>query len=99
MVVEEEESPIIEPAQHIESAAPKPSTPEPEDTAMDESLNQIVVSEASASQPIPVFLLRTIEQIKDDNSKVNERLDKQDLMFQLILSRLPPPPPSSPQNP
>lgn len=59
---------------------------------MEEAPNQIIVYEASASQPIPISLPRTIEKIKDDNAKVNERLDKQDLMFQLILSRLPPPP-------
>ena len=62
MVVEEEEAAPTESAQHIEeSAAPEPSAPEPEDVATEEALNQIIVSEASASQPILVALLRTIE--------------------------------------
>lgn len=73
---EEEEALTTEPAQNIESATIGPSVPEPEDSSMEEAPNQIVVSKASASQPIPVSLLRTIEQIKADNEKVNEHLDK-----------------------
>lgn len=65
---------------------------------MEDVSTQIVVSKASASQPIPIALLKTIEEIKADNARVNECLDKQDLMFQLILSRLSPPPPP-PHNP
>ena len=76
---------------------------------MEEVATQIVVSEtqqveASVSQPsagtssqdIPNALRKTIEEIKVDNVLVKERLDKQDMMFQLILSRLPPPPPQNP---
>lgn len=94
---EEEAAPETENVQHIESA-PEPAAPEPQNSVMEETPNQIIVSEASISQPILISLLRIIEQIKTDNAKVNERLDEQDLMFQLILSRLPPPPPHS-QNP
>lgn len=80
MVVKEEEATPTESAQHIEEfAAPNPF--EPEDVATEETPNQIVVSEAFVSHPIPVSLMRTIEQIKADNVKVNERLNKQDLMF------------------
>lgn len=62
VVAEEETTPITEPAHHIEeSVAPKPSAPEPKDAEMEEAPNQIVVSEAFASQPILVSLLRTIE--------------------------------------
>lgn len=71
MVVEEEESPITEPYQNIESATLEPSSLEPKDATMEEAPNQIVVSEASASHPIPVSLLAAIEQIKVDNAKVN----------------------------
>lgn len=35
-------------------------------------------------------------EIKDDNELVKERMDKQDMMLQLILSRLPLPPPQNP---
>ena len=80
MIVEEVETTPTESAQLVEEfAAPEPS--EPEDAATEEARNQIVVSEASASQPIPVAVLRIIEQIKADNVKVNERLDKKDMMF------------------
>ncbi|KAI5383528.1 hypothetical protein KIW84_070782 [Lathyrus oleraceus] len=72
---EEEEAPVTELAQNIEFSYPEPSVSEPEDSAMEEALNQIIVSEASMFQPIPVSLLRTIEQIKTDNAKVNKRMD------------------------
>lgn len=65
---------------------------------MEKAPTHMVISEAFASYPILNSLLRIIEHIKADNAKVNECLDKQDLMFQLILSRLPPPPPPS-KNP
>lgn len=96
---EEEEAPETKIVQHIESAAPKFYAPEHQDSVMEKAPNQIVFSKASASQPIPDSLLRTIEQIKADNAKVNERMDKKDLIFQLILSRLPPTPPPPPHNP
>lgn len=89
--MEEEVAPETEPVQHIESASKPAATFDPQDSIMEEAPTQMVVSEASASQPISVSFLRRIEQIKDDNSKVNEPLDKKHHMFQLILSRLPPP--------
>lgn len=77
-----------------------------QDYVKDEAATQIVVSETqqvkvSVSQPsagtsfgdIHVGLMKTVEEIKVDNALVKYRLDKQDLMSQLILSRLPPPPP------
>lgn len=80
-----------------------------QDRVMEEVVAQIFVSEtrqlkASVSQPsagtssgdIPDALRRTIEEIKANNAVVKERLDKQDMMFQLILSRLPLTPPYSP---
>lgn len=95
-----EVTPKTEIVQHIESA-PEPTTAsDPQDSIMEEAPTQMVVSKAYSSQPILVSILRTIEQIKADNAKVNELLDKQDLMFQMILSRLPPlPPPPPSQNP
>lgn len=66
----------------------------PQECVMEETANHVVISEASASQPISITLLKTIEEIKADNARVNDCMDKQDLMFQLINSRLPPP-----QNP
>lgn len=96
---EEEEALEIEIVQHIEPAVLKPAAPEPRDSFMEEAPNQIVILKASAFQPILVSLLRIIEQIKADNANVNERLDKQDMMFQMILSRLHPPPPPPPRNP
>lgn len=58
----EEEKEVLTPelAQNIESAALEASVSEPEDSAMEEVPNQIVVSEASTSPPIPISLLRTI---------------------------------------
>lgn len=97
-VMEEEAAPETKIVQHIESALEVDAAYEPQDCAMEEVATQIIVSEVSSSQPIPVALLKTIEEIKADNTRVNERLDKHDLMFQLILSRLPPPL-SPPQNP
>lgn len=41
-------------------------------------------------------LQKTIEETKVDNALVKERLEKQDMMFQFILSILPPPPPQNP---
>lgn len=80
-----------------------------QDCVMEEAAAQIVVSETqqvevSVSQPsvgtssrdIPIGLIKTIEEIKADNALVKEHLNKQDLMFQLILSILPPPPPQNP---
>lgn len=52
----EEEALKTEIIQHIEPAAP-----EPQDSVMEETPNQIVVSEASASQPISVSILRIID--------------------------------------
>lgn len=86
-------APEVEIAQHLESAPEVDIAFEPQDYAMEEASTQIVVSEASTSQPIHVALLKTAEEIKADNARVNERLDKQDIMFHLILSRIPPPPP------
>lgn len=43
---------------------------------MEEAVTRIIVSEASASRPIHVALLKTIEEIKANNARVNERLDK-----------------------
>lgn len=65
---------------------------------MEEATSRVVVYETRqfevfSSQPIPIVLLKTIEEIKADNARVNKRVDKPYLMFQLILSRLPPPPP------
>lgn len=45
---------------------------------------------------IPDVLLKTIEEMKVENAIVKECLDMQEMMFQLILSRLPPPPPQNP---
>lgn len=95
VTLEEEAASKTETAQHIESSPEAIVASESQDCSMEETVSQLVVSEASASQPIPISLLRTIEETKADNAKVNECLDKQDLMFQLILSRIPPPP----QNP
>lgn len=96
--MEEEAAPEIETVQHIESSPEAVDAYEPQYCAMEEVATQMVVSEASASQPIPISLLRTIKEIKADNAKVNEGLAMQDLMFQLILSRLPPPPPPPPPH-
>ena len=45
---------------------------------------------------IPDALQKTIEEIKVDNALVKERLDKQDMIFQLILFSLPSSPPQNP---
>lgn len=49
----------------------------------------------TSSGEISIKLIKTIEEIKADNAMVKEHLDKQDLMFQLILFRLPSPPPQN----
>lgn len=69
-----------------------------QDCVMEEVIAQIVVSQQSVGTSsifITDVLWKTIEEIKDDNALVNERLEKQDMVFKLILSRLLPPP----QNP
>lgn len=52
-------------------------------------------SARTSSGEIPDVLLKTIEKMKVDNALVKEHLDRQEMMFQLILSRLPPPPPQN----
>lgn len=103
-VVEEEVAPESKVVQHLATAPEADVVFEPQDCVMEAVDAQVVISEthqfeASASQPIHVALMKTNEEIKADNVRVNEHLDKQNLMFQLILSRLPPPPPPAPQNP
>lgn len=80
-----------------------------QDRVMEETDAQIVISE---TQQVEAFisqqsvgtsygdildaLRKTIEEIKVDNALVKERIEKQDMMFQLILSRLPLPPHQNP---
>ena len=60
-VMEEEVAPETEIVQHIESAPEPTATFVPLDYVMEEDPTQMVVSEASASQPILVSFLRIIE--------------------------------------
>lgn len=65
-----------------------------EDQQTEVSLHQKSVGTSSGE--IHDALRKTIDEIKIDNALVKERLDKQEMMFQMILSRLPPPPPQNP---
>lgn len=65
-----------------------------DDQRIEVSLHQ--QSARTFSGEIPDALRKTIEEIKVDNALVKERLEKQDMMFLLILSRLPPPPTQNP---
>lgn len=58
-----------------------------EDQQIEVSLHQ--QSAGTSSREILDALRNTIEEIKVDNALVKKRLDKHDMMFQLILSRLP----------
>lgn len=62
-----------------------------EDQRIEVSLRQ--QSARTSFGEIPNVLLKTIEEMKADNALVKERLDRQEMMFQLILSRLLPLPP------
>lgn len=63
---------------------------------------QIVVFEnqnaaRTSSRIIPEEILKTLVEMKEESALVRQRLDGQDIMFEMILSILPPLPP--PQNP
>lgn len=61
-------------------------------------VSNIQQSIGTSSRDISEVLLKTIEDMKVENALVKERLDRQEMIFQLILSRLPSSPPP-PQNP
>lgn len=62
---------------------------------------QIVVSEnqqstRTSSGVISKVLLKIITNMQVENALIKERLDRQEMLFQLTLSRLLPPPPQNP---
>lgn len=65
-----------------------------EDHQIEVSQNQQFARTSSGN--IPDVLLKTIEDMKSENALVKERFDMQEMMFQLILSRLTLPPPHNP---
>lgn len=67
-----------------------------------EPKQQIVVSENQNADRtsfgvIPEVILKTLTEMKEESALAKQHFDMQDLLFEMILSRLQPPPP--PQNP
>lgn len=76
----------------IEDVAAHPNAFEKQQIVVYDNHQSVVTSFGVISE----VLLKTIADIQSESSLVKEHLDMQDMMFQLILSRLPPPPPYNP---
>lgn len=90
-VVQEVEVDLGHPECVMEECVPQPVASEEQQIEVSNNQQYDVTS----SRGIPEVLLKNIEDMKFENALVKERMDKQEMMFQLILSRLslPPTPP------